>query len=202
MIRRAAFIDRDGVINVDRAYVHRQEDFEFLPGVFDALRELRRLGFVLVVVTNQSGIGRGIYTEDQFDRLTRWMKSRLTAENASIDALYFCPHHPRDAIGAYRLACNCRKPAPGMLLAAARDLDLDLRNSVMLGDKSSDLQAAQAAGLRHRFLLGTDGKLRPDTTAVPPDLYSARFPSLLDAVLSPQMQELAHTGPVASIEGS
>jgi D-glycero-D-manno-heptose 1,7-bisphosphate phosphatase len=201
-VRRAAFIDRDGVINVDRAYVHRREEFEFVSGVFEAARELRRLGFVLVVVTNQSGIGRGIYTEAEFDALTEWMKQRFAAEGAPIDAVYFCPHHPFDALDAYRLVCDCRKPAPGMLLAAVRDLCLDLRSSVMFGNSASDLQAAQAAGVEHRFLLGTDGKCWPDTTLLPAGLHSASFRSLLDAVLSPELQTLARANSNVAVEGT
>ena len=191
MSARAAFIDRDGVINVDRAYVYRREEFEFVSGVFEAVRELRRLGFIPVVVTNQSGIGRGVYTEDDFNALTDWMKQQFTAEGAPIDAVYYCPHHPSDALDDYRFVCDCRKPAPGMLLAAARDLDLELRRSVMFGDRVSDLEAARAAGIEHRFLLGTDGKHAPDTTLVTAGLHSASFRNLLDAVLSPDLQKLA-----------
>jgi len=201
-VRRAAFIDRDGVINVDRAYVHRREDFEFVSGVFEAARELRRLGFFLVVVTNQSGIGRGIYTQPEFDALTDWMKQQFAVERAPIDAVYFCPHHPVDAVDAYRRVCDCRKPAPGMLLSAGRDLDLDLRSSVMFGDRVSDLEAALAAGVEHRFLLGTDGKCPPDTTLLPASLHSASFRNLLDAVLSPEVQRIAHAHSNVAVEGS
>ena len=196
--RRAAFLDRDGVINVDLPYVHRREDFELVPGVFEAVRELRRLGFVPVVVTNQSGIGRGFYTETDFNTLTDWMKQRFAAEGAAIDAVYFCPHHPSDAIDAYRIACDCRKPSSGMLLAAARDLNLDLVNSAMFGDRASDLEAAQTAGVRHRFLLGTDGRRAPDTTLIAPGLSSAAFCNLLEAALSAQLQQLARTSPVSA----
>lgn len=200
-VRSAALIDRDGVINVDRAYVHRHEDFEFVPGVFEAVRELRRLGLVPVVLTNQSGIGRGLYTESDFNSLTDWMKQRFAAEGAAIDAVYFCPHHPIDALDAYRLVCNCRKPAPGMLLAAAHDLDLDLSRSVMFGDRASDLEAAQVAGVEHRFLLGTDGKCPPDTTLLPAGLHSASFRNLLEAALSPELQRCVRANSNVTVVG-
>ncbi len=180
--RRAAFLDRDGVINIDHAYVYRREDFEFVPGVLAAARTLHEAGYALVVVTNQSGIGRGMYSEADFDRLTDWMRGEFAAAGAPIAGVYFCPHHPRDAQEPYRLDCDCRKPAPGMLLAAARDLKLDLASSVLFGDKESDLQAAAAAGVQERVLLGTNGQSRPTAAA---ELASACFSSLADAVASP-----------------
>ena len=189
--RRAAFLDRDGVINYDRGYVHRPEQFEFVPGVFEAVRELRRLEFVPVIVTNQSGIGRGIYSASDFDSLTTWMMQRFASEGAAIGAVYYCPHHPSDALDSYRVACDCRKPAPGMLFAAARDLNLDLPRSTMFGDRTSDLEAAQAAGIEGRFLLGTDGALAPDAAHPALPLPSPTYSDLLAAVSSPQFQQLA-----------
>ena len=196
--RAAAFIDRDGVINVDRAYVHRVEDFEFVSGVFEAARELRRLGFVLVVVTNQSGIGRGHYTEGQFHAVTDWMKQRFVAEGAPIDAVYFCPHHPTEAVGAFRTVCACRKPAPGMLLAAAQQLSLQLCRSAMFGDRASDLLSAQAAGVEHRFLLGTDGAGMPVHLWYRRTLFPASFRDLLTAARSSQVQQIPRQADVDS----
>lgn len=198
----AAFLDRDGVINADRGYVSQREAFEFLPGVFDAVRELRRLGFVPVIVTNQSGIGRGFYSETDFNRLTEWMQQRFTAEGAPIEAVYFCPHHAVEASDAYRRTCDCRKPAPGMLLAAERDLALDLSRSAMFGDRASDLEAAQAAGVRTRFLLATNGTEPVDATDLPSGLCSATFGNLLEAALSAQLRQLASALPVITAEGS
>ena len=159
--RRAAFLDRDGVINLDHGYVFRQQDFEFVPGTLAAARRLHEAGWALVVVTNQSGIGRGLYTEADYRALDAWMRAEFAAAGAPLAATYFCPHHPRDALGVYRRECDCRKPGPGMLLAAARDLNLDLAASAMFGDKPSDLQAARAAGVPWRILLGTDGCATP-----------------------------------------
>ncbi len=192
MRRRAAFLDRDGVINVDRDYVWRQDEFEFLPGVFEAARELKAMDFALVVVTNQSGIGRGLYTEADFMQLTRWVEARFVAERAALTATYFCPHHPMAAHDKYRVVCDCRKPAPGMLLAAARDLGLDLGASVLFGDKITDLESARAASIAQRFLLGTDGRSLPPATAAP-DLATARYRDLLTAVRSeaPRLSSVA-----------
>ncbi|HUN90564.1 MAG TPA: D-glycero-beta-D-manno-heptose 1,7-bisphosphate 7-phosphatase [Burkholderiaceae bacterium] len=163
--RRAAFLDRDGVINVDHGYVWRQEDFDFVPGVLQAAAALHERGYLLVVATNQSGIGRGRYSEAQFHALTGWMRERFAAAGAPLAGVYFCPHHPTDAVGAYRTPCPCRKPEPGMLLAAARDLDLDLSRSVFFGDTANDLVAARAAGIPARVLLGKDGAAIPPAPA-------------------------------------
>lgn len=160
-MRKAAFLDRDGVINADHGYVFEPENFEWLPGVFEACRELVRLGYDLVVVTNQSGIARGYYSEDDFQRLTEWMKATFEREGAPLSGVYFCPHHPDKGLGAYRLACNCRKPEPGMLLTAARDLSIDLTKSVMFGDKPGDMTAARRAGVSLRIQVGTDGQALP-----------------------------------------
>lgn len=181
MPRPAAFLDRDGVINVDHGYTYRIDDFEFVDGTLAAAASLHAMGFALVVVTNQSGIGRGLYTVADFDVLTDWMRAQFAAAGAPLAGVYWCPHHPIDAVGAYRRDCDCRKPAPGMLLAAVRDLDLDPARSVLFGDKRSDLEAAAAAGVPERVLLGTNGSAIPDESGSG-DLATARFASLADAV--------------------
>jgi len=167
-LRPAAFLDRDGVINVDHGYVYRREDFEFVPGVLEGAQRLSQMGYALVVVTNQSGIGRGLYTEEDFDTLTQWMMQSFAAAGAPLAGVYFCPHHPVEAAGMYRCDCQCRKPAPGMLLRAAAELDIDLKASAMFGDRASDLQAAKAAGVPRRILLATDGRGIP--ASVPGEL--------------------------------
>jgi D-glycero-D-manno-heptose 1,7-bisphosphate phosphatase len=180
MSRAAAFLDRDGVINVDHGYTSRRDQFEWVPGVLLASRRLHEAGYALVVVTNQSGIGRGFYAESDFEILSNWMRAEFAAAGAPLAGVYHCPHHPIDALGPYRTACDCRKPAPGMLLRAARELDLDLASSLMFGDRESDLQAAHAAGVPHRYLLATDGKGAPPASE--PGLASASYRSLDAAV--------------------
>ena len=155
-MRRAAFIDRDGVINEERDYVHRPEDFHLLPGVVDGLRRLQQAGFALVVVTNQAGIARGLYGEAEFARLTEYMTALLQRQGVTLAGVYHCPHHPSAGIGPWRVDCDCRKPKPGMLLQAARELSLSLPDSVLVGDKSSDIEAGRRAGVG-RCLLVTSG---------------------------------------------
>jgi D-glycero-D-manno-heptose 1,7-bisphosphate phosphatase len=152
MSRPALFLDRDGVINVDAGYVFRQEEFEWIPGVFDTALTARALGLDVVVATNQAGIARGYYTEGQFEAITAWMREEFARRNAPLRAVYYCPYHP-DGIGRYRRSSPDRKPAPGMLLAAARELNLDLQASVLIGDKETDVAAARAAHLRASALL-------------------------------------------------
>lgn len=147
-LRRAVFLDRDGTINEEREYLHRVEDFAFIPGAPEAIRALRRAGFLVIVVTNQSGIGRGYYDEAALARLHAHMDAELALVGAAVDAYYFCPHHPRHGIGDYRRECDCRKPLPGMLLVAAREWHVDLDASYLVGDKLVDVEAALAAGCR------------------------------------------------------
>jgi D-glycero-D-manno-heptose 1,7-bisphosphate phosphatase len=144
---RAIFLDRDGVINVDRGYTHRIEDFRFIDGSADALALLQSAGWRLVVVTNQSGIARGLFSSDDYERFTAHLRAQLQASGVHLDAVLHCPHLPDAAVATHRLACDCRKPAPGMLLRAARELALDLQASVMVGDRLSDVQAGRSAGL-------------------------------------------------------
>jgi D-glycero-D-manno-heptose 1,7-bisphosphate phosphatase len=177
--RPAAFLDRDGVVNIDRGYVSRHEDFTFVPGLLEGARSLHRLGFALVVVTNQSGIGRGMYDEATFEQLTSWMKKQFADASAPLSGVYYCPHHPTEAHGRYRRDCDCRKPAAGMLFAAARDLELDLGRSVMFGDRASDLMAAAAAGVPNRVLLWTDACKEPE--AMPAGLATSSFRRLDEA---------------------
>ncbi|MBI1779130.1 MAG: HAD family hydrolase [Proteobacteria bacterium] len=146
--RRAVLLDRDGVLNEDRGYTHRPEDFSFMPGAAEAVAWLNRAGWLVIVVTNQSGIGRGYYSEAEFVGFTRWIEARLGEHGAWLDATFFCPHHPTEAEGSYRVACGCRKPAPGMLRAALAHFALDAKDCFMVGDKTSDLEAAAYCGMR------------------------------------------------------
>ncbi|NPA59956.1 MAG: D-glycero-beta-D-manno-heptose 1,7-bisphosphate 7-phosphatase [Epsilonproteobacteria bacterium] len=144
---KALFLDRDGVINVEKEYLFKIEDFEFIDGIFNLCRYYQSLGYIIIVVTNQSGIARGYYTEDDFNKLTSWMKDRFLDEGITIKKVYFCPHHP-DITGV----CLCRKPKPAMLLDAANEFDIDLKNSVMIGDKQRDIEAGLNAGLEQTYL--------------------------------------------------
>jgi D-glycero-D-manno-heptose 1,7-bisphosphate phosphatase len=158
MLRSALFLDRDGVINVDHGYVHRPEQFEFTPGIFELARfAANDLGWPIVVVTNQSGIGRGYFDEQAYQELTSWMCDRFRSENAPIERIYHCPYHPEGGIGRYRSDHPWRKPRPGMILQAAADLELDLLSSAIIGDSLIDVEAGAAAGIGLLIRVG-----RPD----------------------------------------
>lgn len=159
--RRALFLDRDGVINLDHGYTHRRESFEFMPGIFELARRATQGGHVLVVVTNQAGIGRGYYDEATFASLTEWMVDRFADEGAEIERVYFCPHHPEALPGPYQVACACRKPSPGMIQAACADLALDPAASLIIGDKAGDVQAGARAGIGTLVLVGPDHVPQP-----------------------------------------
>ena len=142
------FLDRDGVINADIGYLWRREDFVWIPGAPAAIRLFNERGRPVVVVTNQSGVARGYYSEQDVESLHRWMNAELNRQGARIDAFYFCPHHPDGAIPEYTRVCDCRKPQPGMLLQAMEDWRADPARSFLIGDKESDVAAAAAAGIR------------------------------------------------------
>ena len=150
---KALFLDRDGVINVERRYVYRIDEFEFLPGIFDLCQAGCDAGFVPIVVTNQAGIGRGYYTEADFQRVTAWMLDQFRLRGIRIGRVYHCPFHPTEGIGEYRRDSFDRKPNPGMILKAKNDFALDLANSLLVGDKDSDIEAGRAAGVRYNLKL-------------------------------------------------
>lgn len=169
----AAFLDRDGVINVDSGYVGQWEDFEYLPDAVEGLKQLQNAGFKLFVVTNQSGIARGYYTEDDFLALTKAMTADLSAKGVTLAAVYYCPYLEDADLEPYRVASYLRKPEPGMLLKAAQDHDIDVSRSIMVGDKVSDMVAAKRAGVPGRYHV-TEGR---------PHDASTKVSSLLEAAL-------------------
>jgi D-glycero-D-manno-heptose 1,7-bisphosphate phosphatase len=155
MKRRALFLDRDGVINLEKNYVHKVEDFHFIDGVFETCKAFQDAGYLIVVITNQSGIGRGYYSEDDYKTLTEWMKGEFKKRGVTIAGAYFCPHHPEEAQGDYKTICSCRKPAPGMILKAAEDLGIDIGSSVLVGDKEIDIEAGLKAGVGRNYIVRT-----------------------------------------------
>ena len=171
MSERAAFIDRDGVLNVEHGFVHRIEDFVLVPGALQALQALQRAGYRRVVVTNQSGIARGFYTEADFAQLMNGVRDRLRAEGVSLDAVEYCPHLPDAPLAQYRRACECRKPEPGMLLRAIQALDIDPAASFLVGDRISDVQAGRAAGVGRCFLVRTGYALSAEAVAAADAVY-------------------------------
>lgn len=154
MGRPALFLDRDGVINVDTGYLHTPEECVFVDGIFDLTRHARAAAYLVVVVTNQAGIGRGYYTEAQFHAFMDWMRGQFLRHGSALDAVYYCPDHPVHGIGKYRRDTQMRKPGPGMFLLAARELDIDLGRSLMVGDSPTDMAAARSAGVGTPLFLG------------------------------------------------
>ena len=160
---RALFLDRDGVINIDKEYLYKKEDFEFVDGIFEIIKLYQENGYRIIVVTNQSGIGRGYYTQDDYMILTEYMMDELRKRDLKIDGVYHCPHTPEDK-------CSCRKPRSGMLMAAKRDFKLDMKNSVMIGDKDSDMRASKSAKVGERIFLSSNQSRCIDATKTIKDL--------------------------------
>ncbi|MDR1157997.1 MAG: HAD family hydrolase [Oscillospiraceae bacterium] len=147
-MNKAAFFDRDGTININTGHTYKIEELKFISGRPELIKGYNDAGYLVIVVTNQAGIAKGLYTEDDMHRFNRHMNERLQGEyGAHIDAFYFCPHHP-DVTGE----CNCRKPKPGMLRRAIEDFDIDVGASILFGDQAWDMQAAQACGIKNVLL--------------------------------------------------
>jgi D-glycero-D-manno-heptose 1,7-bisphosphate phosphatase len=164
MKQRALFLDRDGVVNEEVGYLHRVEEVRFVNGIFSLCRTAMELGYRLIVVTNQAGIARGYYSEADFHALMKFMREELRVEGVEFDAVYFCPFHPEHGVGEYKREHEDRKPGTGMLRRGANEFGVELNESVLVGDRCSDVVAANAAGLRQAFLIrgteatGCDGK--------------------------------------------
>ena len=153
-MNKALFLDRDGVVNKEKNYLYKIEDFEFIDGVFETCRYFQDRGYLIIIITNQAGISRGKYTEEDFETLTKWMIKEFEKENIKISKVYHCPHHP-DFSGE----CECRKPKPKMILDAQKEFDIDLENFILVGDKNSDIEAGINAGVKLNYLITTGHKI-------------------------------------------
>jgi len=165
MANKAIFLDRDGTIIEDKGYLDNTREMSLLPGVAKALADLKKAGFLLIVITNQSGIGRGLFSHRIVDQQHQYLQGLLATQNLKIDAFKVCPHAPEEG-------CNCRKPMPGLLCEAAKECDIDLPSSFMIGDKTSDVQAGKAAGCQ-TILLTTAETHENDADVIMPDLAAA-----------------------------
>ena len=168
---KGAFIDRDGVIIEERGYAYRIEDFALLPGAVVALTDLQAAGYRLVVITNQSGIARGLYSEADYLAFSAHMEAQLRAEGVQLDAVEYCPHLPDATVARYRIDCDCRKPGPAMLQRAASRLDIDLAASVLVGDRRTDIEAGRAAGVGRCFLVRSGQPLAPQDESLADGVY-------------------------------
>lgn len=173
-MQKALFLDRDGVINVEKDYLFKIEDFEFIDGIFELCKYYLSEGYLIFVVTNQSGIARGYYSENDFNILTKWMNEEFLKHDIKIQKVYFCPHHP-DITGI----CKCRKPKPKMLLDAKKEFDIDMKYSIIIGDKQRDIDAGINAGLTQTYLFDESNTIVNSTATKIvnklEDIYSANI---------------------------
>lgn len=160
-MKKALFLDRDGVINQDVSYLSQPRDFQFLDGIFDLCRTAQEKGYLIIVVTNQSGIARGYYTESDFLSLTNWMCAKFEEQGITISKVYYCPFHPERGVGPYRRESEDRKPKPGMILKASDEFTLNLDASILIGDKDSDVQAGRSAGVGTLLLMPKKYETQP-----------------------------------------
>ena len=156
-MNKAVFLDRDGTINIDKGYIFRIQDFKFLPGAIDGLRKLQELGFLLIIITNQSGIARGYYTERELLVLNEWLMNELEKINIKITNIYYCPHHPEAIIDKYRFKCRCRKPGLKFYETAIKDYDLDISQCWAIGNELRDIYVCKEYNCRG-ILVGNDSK--------------------------------------------
>ncbi len=148
MANKAIFFDRDGTLNVDVNYLHRKEDFEWMPGAIEAIRYANETGFLVIVVTNQSGVARGFFPESDVTKLHDFMNDELKKHGAHIDAFYYCPHLPDGKIKKYAISCDCRKPRPGLIERAVKEHDIDRASSLLIGDGDRDIKSAESAHIK------------------------------------------------------
>lgn len=157
-MRRALFLDRDGIINIDHGYVGRVQDFDEMPGIVDLMRAAADARYAIIVVTNQSGIARGYFDIEAYKALEQHIRHHFAAQGIELTDVYYCPHHPEGIVAEFAITCSCRKPAPGLILQAAREHEIDLSQSILVGDKSSDIDAAVAAGVGRPILVKAGGQ--------------------------------------------
>ena len=161
ILPKALFLDRDGIINKDNNFVFKKEDFIFYNPIFEIIRIFKNRGFKIIIITNQSGIGRGLFSETDFQEINKWMLNVFHDKNLDIDRVYYCPYHPTQGSGKYLLDHNNRKPNPGMIFEAKKDFNLDLKNSILIGDRMSDISAGLSANVGNLFLIN---KMKPKTS--------------------------------------
>jgi len=186
---RAVFLDRDGTINVEVGYLCRPEDFALIEGSAGAIRRLNEAGFLVVVVSNQSGVARGYFDEQQVDRVNETMARELERFGAHLDAVYYCPHYPEGIVEKYRRRCDCRKPGPGMVLKAEAELGIDVSRSYVVGDHQGDIELAKNVGARSILVVtghGADELDKLQGQGIEPDYVADNLAEAVDRILSEQ----------------
>lgn len=172
-MKKAVFLDRDGTINIDKDYLYKIEDFEFIPGVIHGLKLLNDSGYLLIIITNQSGIGRGYYSELDFIKLNSWMLNCFDAFGINISKVYYCPHYIDSPYKQYKKKCDCRKPGIGLFLQAIKDFDIDLSQSFAIGDKIRDCSICQTTDCRG-FLVGSN-----ESEQIRAEVLNNKYPRIL-----------------------
>ena len=183
-VKKAIFLDRDGVINEDTGYVILPKEFSFKDGIFEFCRFAQEKGYLLIVITNQAGIARGYYTEDDFHKLNDWMLKEFEIRGVHISRVYYCPYHPVYGIGEYKRESEDRKPNPGMILKAKAECGIDLKRSVLIGDKDSDIEAGQAAGINTVIALKGNYPItnKPNVVCIRELSHAVRFIAQVDSI--------------------
>lgn len=178
-MNKALYLDRDGIINKDHGYVHKIKDFEFVTGIFELCQQAIEKGFKIFVITNQAGIARGYYDIATFEVLSKWMTDKFAEQNITIEKVFFCPHHPNKGVNEFVQHCDCRKPKPGMIFQAAKEFSINNNLSIFIGDKMSDMQAAENAGIKHKILV--DSRYHNDDESTLSDIN--KVSTLADALV-------------------
>ncbi|MDK2084127.1 D-glycero-beta-D-manno-heptose 1,7-bisphosphate 7-phosphatase [Aliarcobacter butzleri] len=171
MSSKALFLDRDGVVNIEKNYLYKIEDFEFIDGIFETSKYFQDKGYLIIIITNQAGIARGKYTENDYQILTKWMINEFEKKDIKISKVYHCPHHPD-----FSVDCECRKPNIGMIMEAKKEFNIDLASSILVGDKMSDIEAGKKAGIGRNYLITTGHKIPDD------EKYSERINNLKEII--------------------
>ena len=191
-MNRAVFIDRDGTISEEVGYINHASRFRLFPYSAAALKQLYENGYLAIVITNQAGVARGYFSEDMVQNIHQRMTDELKASGAMLDAIYYCAHHPLVGEPPYRLDCDCRKPKPGLLLRAARDFDIDLANSWMVGDRYSDIELAANAGVKSALVLSGYGRgeweHQRDNWSTQPDLVAEDLLAAVKQIGNPRVR--------------
>lgn len=173
-MNKAVFLDRDGTINKEVNYLYKKEDFSFISKTIEAIKIFHELGYAVIIITNQAGVARGYYKEQDIEILHRYIDELLIAENTYIDAYYYCPHHPDGSVKRYKIKCNCRKPSHGMIEQAVKDFDIDLKESIIVGDKEIDVQTGKNAGVGQCILVRS-GHIVDEANTVADSIYDSLY---------------------------
>ena len=171
---KAVFLDRDGVLNKEIGYLYKIDDFEYTKNCADALKIFRTLGYEIIIITNQSGIARGYYAEEDYQKLTKWYLDDLKNKGVEILDVFHCPHHPEGSVNSLTFHCRCRKPSPGMFSKAVSKHHVDIKSSFLVGDKLSDIEAGRKIGIENLFLVETGHSIPKESRSIPvyESLYS------------------------------